>query len=171
MTGPCLSKYTDLPSFCQEAFFDCCFGKNWRNGDNECRHVPYHRLTTHFLSVYHQGSLRSASNIKRGFKYLLWHHTFSIPGVTPLGEVVHCGKLNEGREDKGIADSDKPVHSCGIGHFRERVPGADTECGHGQDSGHSCREINRQDGYVKSDQISVATITHLCKIRVWKENM
>lgn len=76
-------------------------------------------------------------------KYLFWHHTFSVPGVTPLGEVVDCGKFNERREDKGITDSDEPVHSCGIGHFRKRVPGADTECGHGQDSGHSCRETTQ----------------------------
>lgn len=73
--------------------------------------------------------------------YLLRHHAFSIPGVSPLGEVVDCGKFNEGREDKGIADSDEPVHSCGVGHFGKGVPGADTECGHGQDGGHSCREM------------------------------
>ena len=74
------------------------------------------------------------------FKYLLWHHTFPVPGVTPLGEIVDCGKLDEGWENEGVADGDEPVHSCGVGHFRERVPGADTERGHGQDSGHSCRD-------------------------------
>lgn len=92
------------------------------------------------------------------FKYLLRHHTFSIPGITPLGEVVDCGKFNEGREDKGIADSDEPVHSCGIGHFRKGVPGTDTECGHSQDSGHSCRETHRQGQY---DQI------YITKIKKW----
>lgn len=132
--------------------------------------MPYQCQTNHILSkilsiisiFFYEDHFK-----KKGFKYLLWHHTFSIPGIAPLGEVVDCSKLNEGREDKGIADSDEPVHSCGIGHFRERVPGADTECGHGQDSGHSCRETYRQDGYVKLDQISdnsVAIITLLCVI-------
>lgn len=73
--------------------------------------------------------------------YLLRHHAFPVPGVSPLGEVVDCGKFNEGREDKGIADSDEPVHSGGVGHFGKGVPGADTECGHGQNGGHSCREM------------------------------
>lgn len=49
--------------------------------------------------------------------YLLWHNTFPIPGVSPLGEVVDRGKFDEGREDEGVADGDEPVHSCGIGHF------------------------------------------------------
>lgn len=75
--------------------------------------------------------------------YLLGNHTFPIPGVSPLGEVVDCGKFDEGREDEGIADGDEPVHSCGIGHFRKWVPGADTEGGHGQDGGHTCGEIHR----------------------------
>lgn len=74
-------------------------------------------------------------------EYLLRDHTFSIPSITPLGEVVDCGKLNEGREHKGVANSDEPVHSCGIGHFRERVSGADTESSHGEDSSHSCKEM------------------------------
>lgn len=71
-------------------------------------------------------------------KYLLRHHALSVPGVAPLGEVVDGGELDEGREDEGVADGDEPVHGCGIGHFGEGVPGADTERGHGQDRCHSC---------------------------------
>ncbi len=70
--------------------------------------------------------------------YLFGHHTFPIPGVTPLGEVVYSGKLNESREDKGVANGDEPVHGCGIGHLGQRVSRADTQGGHGKDSGHSC---------------------------------
>lgn len=31
-----------------------------------------------------------------------------------VGEVVYSGKLNEGREDEGEADSDEPVHRSGV---------------------------------------------------------
>lgn len=95
--------------------------------------------------------------------YLLRHHTFSIPSVTPLSEVVDRGKLNKGREDKGIADSNKPVHSCGISHFRERVPGTDTESGHGQHSGHSCRKRHIEDGHVK--QYSMTHFLYVVNIK------
>lgn len=70
-------------------------------------------------------------------RYLLGHHALAIPGIATLGKVVDSGKLDEGREYKGIADGNKPVHSSGIGHLREGVPSADTECCHGQHSGHS----------------------------------
>lgn len=71
--------------------------------------------------------------------YLLGHHALAVPGVATLGKVVDGGKLNESREDKGIADGDKPVHGGGVGHLGEGVPGADTERGHGQHSRHSCK--------------------------------
>lgn len=58
--------------------------------------------------------------------YLFWHYTFAVPGVTPLREVVYSGELNESREDKGVTDSNEPVHGCGIGHLGERVSRADT---------------------------------------------
>lgn len=91
-------------------------------------------------------------------KYLLWHHTFSIPSITPLGEVVDRSELNQGREDKGVADGNEPVHGCGVGHFGERVPGTDTECGHGQDSGHSCGEIDGQNGHVRPEQLAGGSV-------------
>lgn len=98
--------------------------------------------------------------------YLLWHHAFPVPGVSPLSEVVDCGKFNESREDKGIADSDEPVHGCGVGHFGKGVPGADTKCGHGQDGGHSCREMHRQNGCEESDRRPANTIPiHINKIQ------
>lgn len=45
------------------------------------------------------------------------HRLFSVPGPTPLGEVVHGGEFNEGREDKGVANGDEPVHCSRIRHF------------------------------------------------------
>lgn len=72
--------------------------------------------------------------------YLLGHHALAVPGVATLGKVVDSSKLDEGREDKGIADSDKPIHGGCIGHLGEGVPGTDTKRGHGQHGGHSCRK-------------------------------
>lgn len=60
----------------------------------------------------------------------------AIPGPAPLGEIVHCGELDEGRKDKCVADRNEPVHGGGVRHFRERVSGADAEGGHGQHRGH-----------------------------------
>lgn len=65
------------------------------------------------------------------------HCLFSIPGPAPLGKVVNCGKLNEGREDKGIAHCDEPVHGSSVSHFRQRVSSTDAESGHGEHSGHT----------------------------------
>lgn len=74
------------------------------------------------------------------YKLHLWvlclQRLLAIPGPAPLGEVVHRGELDEGREDESVADGNEPVHGCGVGHFRERVPGADAEGGHGQHGGH-----------------------------------
>lgn len=50
---------------------------------------------------------------------------FPIPRPAALGEVVDCRKLNQGREDKGIAHSHEPVHGRGIGHLREGVSSTD----------------------------------------------
>lgn len=61
-----------------------------------------------------------------------------IPRPAPLGEVVDRGELDEGGEDKGVADGDEPVHGRGVGHLREGVPGADAERGHGEHGGHAC---------------------------------
>lgn len=88
------------------------------------------------------------------FLLLLWHHTFSIPGVAPLGEVVDSGELDEGREDKGIANSNEPVHSRGVGHLWKGVPSADTESGHGQHGCHSKHSPGR-------DGLSVEPERHL----------
>lgn len=49
--------------------------------------------------------------------YLVIDNTLSIPGPASLGEVVYGSEFNECREDKGIADSDEPVHSSGVGHL------------------------------------------------------
>ncbi len=51
---------------------------------------------------------------------------FSHPRRNPSGEVVYSGKLNESREDEGVADGDEPVHGCGIGHLGQRVSRTDT---------------------------------------------
>lgn len=56
---------------------------------------------------------------------------FPIPCPAALGEVVDCGKLNQGREDKGIAHSHEPVHGGGIGHFRKGVSSTDAQGSHG----------------------------------------
>lgn len=69
-------------------------------------------------------------------RVLCFQRLLAIPRPASLGEVVHGGELNEGRKDESVADGYEPIHGCCIGHFRERVPGADAECGHGQHSGH-----------------------------------
>ena len=66
----------------------------------------------------------------------------AIPGPAPLCEVVHRRKLNEGRKDESVADGDEPVHGCRVGHFGERVPGADAERGHSQHCGHPWVQTN-----------------------------
>lgn len=66
---------------------------------------------------------------------LCFQSLLAIPGPAPLGEVVHGGKLDEGGKDERVADGNEPIHGCSVGHFRERVPGTNAECGHGQ---HSC---------------------------------
>lgn len=65
------------------------------------------------------------------------HRLLSIPRPAPLGEVVHCGELDEGREDEGVADRDEPVHGGGVRHLGQRVPSADAEGGHGEHRGHA----------------------------------
>ncbi len=101
----------------------------------------------------------TSEQTKLKWLYLFWHHTFPIPGVTPLGEVVYGGKLNESREDKGVADGDEPVHGCGIGHLGQRVSRADTQGGHGKDSGHSCsrQSIRIKQLYVRFESICQKT--------------
>lgn len=47
------------------------------------------------------------------------HCLFSIPSPAPLGEVINCGKFNESREDKGIADCNEPIHGSSVSHFRK----------------------------------------------------
>lgn len=69
-------------------------------------------------------------------RVLCFQRLLAIPRPASLGEVVHGGELNEGRKDESVADGYEPIHGCCIGHFRERVPGTDAECGHGQHSGH-----------------------------------
>lgn len=56
------------------------------------------------------------------------------------GEVVDRCKLNQGGEDEGKANSDEPIHCCGVRNFGEGVAGADTERGHGQDGGDPCAQ-------------------------------
>lgn len=56
---------------------------------------------------------------------------FPIPCPAALGEVVDCRKLNQCREDKGIAHSHEPVHGRGIGNLREGVSSTDAQGGHG----------------------------------------
>lgn len=75
-------------------------------------------------------------------RVLCFQSFLPVPRPAPLGEVVHCGELDEGREDKGVAHCDEPVHGCSISHFRQRVSSANTESGHGQDCGHTwwCRK-------------------------------
>ncbi len=69
--------------------------------------------------------------------YLVIDHALAIPSPAALGEVVDCGELNQGGEDKGVTHCDEPVHGCGIGDFRQGVTGADTQSGHSQYSGHT----------------------------------
>lgn len=76
------------------------------------------------------------STHKLYLRVLSFHSLLAIPSPAPLGEVVHCCELNEGRKDKSIADGNEPVHGCSIGHFGERVPRTDAKGGHGQHSGH-----------------------------------
>lgn len=79
----------------------------------------------------------------------LWHlglHCFfPIPRPAPFGEIINCGKFNEGREDKGIAHRDEPVHGSRVSHFRQRVSSADAESGHGEHCGHTwwCRKLGQ----------------------------
>lgn len=61
----------------------------------------------------------------------------AVPGPAPLGEVVDGGELDEGGEHEGVADGDEPVHGRGVGHFGQRVAGADAQRGHGQHRGHA----------------------------------
>ena len=69
--------------------------------------------------------------------YLFPDHTLSVPGPASLGEVVDRSEFNECREDKGIADSDEPVHGCSISHFRQRVSSTDAESCHSEHCGHT----------------------------------
>lgn len=59
---------------------------------------------------------------------------FPIPCPAAFGEVVDRCKLNQGREDKGIAHRHEPVHGGGIGHLREGVSSTDAQGGHGKHS-------------------------------------
>lgn len=60
---------------------------------------------------------------------------FPIPCPAAFGEVVDRCKLNQGREDKGIAHCHEPVHGSGIGHLRKGVSSTDAQGGHGKHSG------------------------------------
>lgn len=71
--------------------------------------------------------------------YLFRDNTLAVPGVAPLGEVVDGGKLDERREDKGVAHGNEPVHGRGVGHLGQGVPGADAQGGHGQYRCHPCK--------------------------------
>lgn len=84
-----------------------------------------------------QNFLKYNTPVRTNLGLLCLHGLLPIPGPTPLGEVVDCGKLNEGREDKGVAYGDEPIHGCGVGHFWQRVPGADAKCSHGKHSGNT----------------------------------
>lgn len=55
-----------------------------------------------------------------------------------LGEVVHSGKFDEGREDECEAYSYEPVHCCGVRDLGEGVASADAQRRHGQNSGDTC---------------------------------
>ena len=90
---------------------------------------------------------------------LCFQSLLAVPGPAPLGEVVHRGELDQGREHEGVAHGDEPVHGCGIGHFGERVPGADAEGGHGQDRGHTWVQTQGQGGELK---MSLYKLLHCC---------
>lgn len=77
--------------------------------------------------------------VLRSVPHLFRHDALAVPGVAPLCEIVDGGKLDEGGEHEGVAHSDEPVHSSGVGHFGQRVSSADAQSCHGQDGGHSCR--------------------------------
>lgn len=83
-------------------------------------------------------TVRSAG-IDIKWRYLFRNDAFAIPCVASLCEVIHCCKLNECRKHKGIAHRNKPIHSGGIGHLGERIPCADAQSSHCQDSCHSCK--------------------------------
>lgn len=67
-----------------------------------------------------------------------------LPVGLQCGEVVDGRKLNQGREDEGKANSNEPIHGCGVRNFGKGVAGANTECCHGQDSGDTCITRRRQ---------------------------
>lgn len=71
--------------------------------------------------------------------YLVIHDALAIPGPASLGEVVDGGKLDEGGEDEGVTHCDEPVHGRGVGHLGQRVAGADTQSGHGENRSHTWR--------------------------------
>lgn len=50
--------------------------------------------------------------------YLVIDHALAIPSPATFGEVVDCGELNQGGEDKGVTHGNEPVHGCGVGDFR-----------------------------------------------------
>lgn len=74
--------------------------------------------------------------------YLFRNDAFAIPCIASLCEVIHCCKFDECRKHKGIAHCYKPIHSSGIGHLGERIPCADAQSSHCQDSCHSCKANN-----------------------------
>lgn len=77
---------------------------------------------------------------KEVLTYLVIYYTLPIPSPSSFGEVINSCKFNQGREHKGITNSNKPVHGSCISHFGERIPGTDAQSCHCQNSCYSCRK-------------------------------
>ena len=89
--------------------------------------------------------------------YLVIHDALPVPGPAPFGEVVDSGKLNQGRENEGVADSDKPVHGCGVRYLGQRVTGTDTQRSHSEHSGHTCKGRTQ-------NKMTALGMFHTCKL-------
>ncbi len=76
--------------------------------------------------------------------YLVSHNTLSIPSPAALREVIDSGKLNQSGEDKGVADSDEPVHGGGVGNLGKGVPRTYTQCRHCENSGYTWKYTQRK---------------------------
>ena len=103
----------------------------------------------HFLCVFH---LHWCGLGHRGtFGRLLFG-----PLSLCVGEVVDGSKLDEGREDKGKADGNEPVHRGGVRDLGEGVASTDTECRHGQDGGNAFDDSRKRQrlSELKSKKIS-----------------
>lgn len=79
---------------------------------------------------------------KRNFSpnYLVSHNALSIPSPAAFREVIDSGELDQGGEDKGVADSDEPVHGSGVGYLGKGVPCTYTQCGHSEDGGNTWKQ-------------------------------